>query len=117
VDGHLGVALAVSNLDTTRSRERMQRVITLLEAALGQLHNQVHQAEGSLLEATSLLRQQIDPRAEEVAGCEFNLSDSLLDPPYGPALGWRGSFPLGGRLMLNPESDPYPSSRCGRVAN
>jgi len=61
MDEHLGVALAVSNLGSTRSREWMYRVITLLEAALGQLHNQVPEAQGTLLEATSLLRQQIDP--------------------------------------------------------
>jgi LuxR family transcriptional regulator, maltose regulon positive regulatory protein len=32
-------------------------VITLLEAALGQLHNPLHPAQGVLLEAASLLRQ------------------------------------------------------------
>src|SRR5271168_2858393 len=55
-----GQTLAVSNLGSTRSREWMHRVITLLEAALDQIHNQV-QAQGTLLEAASLLRQQIDP--------------------------------------------------------
>src|SRR5580692_8958720 len=63
MEGHLGESLAVSNLGTSRSREWMHRVITLLEAALGQLHNQVHPAQSRLLEATSLLRQQIDPPA------------------------------------------------------
>jgi AraC-like DNA-binding protein len=53
----------VSKLGATRSREWMHRVISLLEAAVGQLHNQVHPAQDSLLEATSLLRQQIDPPA------------------------------------------------------
>jgi AraC family transcriptional regulator len=68
MDEHLGVAMAVSNLGSTRSREWMHRVITLLEAALGQLHNQVPQAQGTLLEAASLLRQQIDPpTAREVS--------------------------------------------------
>jgi AraC family transcriptional regulator len=47
----------------TISREWMQRVISLLEAAVGQLHGEVHPAQGSLLEATSLLRRQIDPPA------------------------------------------------------
>ena len=61
MEGHLGVALAVSNLGTTRSHEWMHQAIALLEAALGQLHNQVHPALGALLEAASLLRQQIDP--------------------------------------------------------
>ena len=63
MEGHFGETLAVSNLGTTRSREWMHQVITLLEAALGQLHNQVHTAQGTLLEAASLLRQQIDPPA------------------------------------------------------
>jgi AraC family transcriptional regulator len=63
VDGHLEETLAVSKLDAMRSREWMHRVISLLEIAVGQLHNQVHPAQGTLLEATSLLRQQIDPPA------------------------------------------------------
>jgi len=67
VDGHLGETLAVSSLGTTRSREWMHRVIMLLEAALGQLHNQVHPAQGTLLEAASLLRKQIDPEVAEAA--------------------------------------------------
>src|ERR1700689_990830 len=59
----------ISNLNATRSCEWMHRVISLLEAAVGQLHNQVHPAQGTLLEATSLLRQQIDPpAAREVPG-------------------------------------------------
>jgi len=67
VDGHLGETLAVSSLGTTRSREWMHRVITLLEAALDQLHNQVHPAQRALLEAASLLRKQIDPEVAEAA--------------------------------------------------
>jgi AraC family transcriptional regulator len=63
MDGHHGETLAVSTLGATRSREWMHRVISLLEVAVGQLHSQVHPAQGSLLEATSLLRQQIDPPA------------------------------------------------------
>jgi LuxR family transcriptional regulator, maltose regulon positive regulatory protein len=39
----------------------MHRVITLLEAAVGQLHNPLHPAQGTLVEAALLLRQQIDP--------------------------------------------------------
>jgi AraC family transcriptional regulator len=58
-----GETLAVSNLRAKRSREWMHRVITLLEAALGQLHNHRHPAQGTLLEAASLLRQQIEPPA------------------------------------------------------
>jgi AraC family transcriptional regulator len=68
MDGHLKETLAESNLSATRSRECMHRVISLLEAAVGQLHDQVHPAQGTLLEAASLLRQQIDPpAAREVA--------------------------------------------------
>jgi AraC family transcriptional regulator len=63
MDGHLADTPAVSKLGATRSREWMHRVISLLEIAAGQLHNQVHPARGTLLEATSLLRQQIDPPA------------------------------------------------------
>jgi AraC family transcriptional regulator len=69
MDGLLGETLAVSTLGATRSREWMHRVISLLEAAVGQLPNQVHPAQGTLLEATSLLRQHIDPpAAREVPG-------------------------------------------------
>jgi AraC family transcriptional regulator len=60
---HLGQTLAVSNLDMTRSRELIHRVIVLLEAALGHLHDPPHPAQGALLEAASMLRQQIDPPA------------------------------------------------------
>jgi AraC family transcriptional regulator len=63
MEGHLGAAPAVSNRGIMRSREWMHEVITLLEAALGQFHNEVHPAHGTLLEAASLLRQQIDPPA------------------------------------------------------
>jgi AraC family transcriptional regulator len=63
VDGNLGETLLASNFSATRSREWMHRVVTLLEVAVGQLHSQVHSAHVTLLEATSLLRQQIDPPA------------------------------------------------------
>jgi AraC family transcriptional regulator len=63
MDGQLEATLAVSNHDTMRSRVWMHRVISLLEAAVHQLHNQVHPAQGPLLEAASLLRQQVDPPA------------------------------------------------------
>jgi AraC-like DNA-binding protein len=63
MEGHLEEMLAVLNLGATRSREWIHRVITLLEAAVGQLHEQEHPAQGTLLEAASLLRQQIHPPA------------------------------------------------------
>ena len=67
MDGHLGETPAVSKLGAARSREWVHQVISLLEAAVGQLHDQVHRAQGKLLEATSLLRQQIDPPAAREA--------------------------------------------------
>jgi AraC family transcriptional regulator len=61
-------SLPVLKLGATRSREWMHRVITLLEAAVGQLHDREHPAQDTLLEAASLLRQQAHPpAAEEVA--------------------------------------------------
>jgi AraC family transcriptional regulator len=63
MDGHHGETLAASTLGAARSLEWMHRVISLLEAAVGQLPNSVHPAQGTLLEATSLLRQQMDPPA------------------------------------------------------
>ena len=69
IDVPLGEKLAILNLGTTRSREWMHRIISLIDAAVGQLHGQAHPAEGKLLEATSLLRLQIDPpAAREVCG-------------------------------------------------
>ena len=49
--------------NTMRSREWMHEVISLLEAAVGQLHDQEHPAQSTLLEAASLLRQQVHPTA------------------------------------------------------
>jgi AraC family transcriptional regulator len=63
MDGQLGEMLTASTLGAPQSLEWMHRVISLLEAAVGQLPNQVHPAQVTLLEATSLLRQQIDPPA------------------------------------------------------
>jgi AraC family transcriptional regulator len=63
MEAHLGEKLAVANLGATRSHAWMHRVITLLEAAVGQLHNQQHLAQGTLREAASLLRQQTVPPA------------------------------------------------------
>jgi AraC family transcriptional regulator len=63
MEGPLGETLAVSNLGRAQRRECVHRVIALLESALGQFHNQLHPALGTLLEAASLLRQQVDPPA------------------------------------------------------
>jgi AraC-like DNA-binding protein len=53
----------VSTLGATRSFEWMHRLNSLLEAAVGQLHDQEHPAQSTLLEAASLLRQQVHPSA------------------------------------------------------
>jgi AraC family transcriptional regulator len=63
MEGYLEETLTVSELGATRSREWMHRVITLLEAAVGQLHDHEQLAQGTLLEAASLLRQQVHPPA------------------------------------------------------
>jgi AraC family transcriptional regulator len=69
MDGHFEETQALTRPGATRSHEWVQQVISLLEAAVDQLHNQVHPAQSTLLEATSLLRQQIDPPAAgEAAG-------------------------------------------------
>jgi AraC family transcriptional regulator len=54
-------ARAVSMPGPTRSHEWMHRVVNLLEVAVGQLYDPKHPAQDTLLEATSLLRQQIQP--------------------------------------------------------
>jgi AraC family transcriptional regulator len=53
-----------------RSHEWMHRVISLLEAAVAHLHNQVHPAQGALIEAASLLRQQVDYAPAKIASDE-----------------------------------------------
>jgi AraC family transcriptional regulator len=63
MDGYLEGTLAVSKLGVTRPRKWMHRVISLLDAAVGQLHGQGHPAQDTLLEAASLLRQQVHPPA------------------------------------------------------
>jgi AraC family transcriptional regulator len=63
MEGHVEETLEVSTPGATRPREWMHRVIRLLEAAVGQLHEQEHAAQSTLLEAASLLRQQVHPTA------------------------------------------------------
>ena len=63
MEGHFEKTVALSALGASRSREWMHRVISLLEAAVGQLHGQEHPAQGTLLEAASLLRRQVHPPA------------------------------------------------------
>jgi AraC family transcriptional regulator len=61
MEAHLEDPPAMSKPNPTRSREWMHRVMKLLEAAVSQLHDLQHPAHGALLEAASLVRQQIHP--------------------------------------------------------
>jgi len=53
---------AISELSTTGPREWVRRVITLLDAAVGEL-NRDHSAKDTILQAASLLREQTDSQA------------------------------------------------------
>ena len=53
---------AIWELSTRGPREWVQRVITLLDAAVGEL-NQDHSAKDTILQAASLLREQTDSQA------------------------------------------------------
>jgi len=68
MEGHLEETLAVSNLDASRSCEWVRRVISLLDDAVRQLHPSEEVAQGTVLEAASLLRKQIAPAHELAEG-------------------------------------------------
>jgi DNA-binding NarL/FixJ family response regulator len=78
----------VPTLGTMRSREWMHQVISLLEAAVGQLQDPEHPAQGAMLEAASLMRRQVHPA---VAG----------ELPYGKErlLAWQGTRTLRHRVQ------------------
>jgi AraC-like DNA-binding protein len=57
--------LAVSTITLGRSQDWVHHVIRLLDAAMHQLYGKEKTAQGTLLEAASLLRQQIDPPAPQ----------------------------------------------------
>jgi AraC-like DNA-binding protein len=61
MEAHLEGTPAASTLGATRSSEWTHRIMGLLEAAVDQLHDLEHPAQGTLLEAASLLRLQIRP--------------------------------------------------------
>jgi AraC family transcriptional regulator len=63
-NGQFGNALAVSSQSTKLPCDWMRRLSTLVEAALDQLSNHLHPAQRTLLEAASLLREQIEPAKE-----------------------------------------------------
>jgi AraC family transcriptional regulator len=67
MEAHLEDTLTVSKLDSQRSREWMHRMMRLLEAAVDQLRDVQHPAQGTLLEAASLLSEQILPRPADDA--------------------------------------------------
>ena len=48
-------------------REWVKRVMTLLDAAIGELNRDEHPAKCTVLQAASLLREQIDPQAAAAA--------------------------------------------------
>jgi AraC family transcriptional regulator len=54
---------ATWDVSASRPREWVKRVMTLLDAAIGELHSQEHPAKCTVLQAASLLREQIDPQA------------------------------------------------------
>jgi AraC family transcriptional regulator len=79
MDGQLGETLAVSQtgrkLGQSRSGNWMHDVIALLDAAIVHLHRE-QAAHGAILEATSLLRRQVDP--QPVEGAAEDGKQSLL---------------------------------------
>jgi AraC family transcriptional regulator len=56
--------LAIAKRTARRSREWMRRVLTLLDEAVRQLQPSEEVAQGTVLEAASLLRKQIEPAQE-----------------------------------------------------
>jgi AraC family transcriptional regulator len=60
---YVGESPAGSEVAAAQSHEWMHRVIGLIEVAVGQLHDQEHPVHGMLLEASSLLRQEVRPPA------------------------------------------------------
>jgi AraC-like DNA-binding protein len=67
MEAHFEDMQAASTLGAARSREWTHRMMGLLEAAVGQLQDLKHPAQGTLLEAASLLRLQIRPPLAEDA--------------------------------------------------
>ena len=61
MEAHLEDTLAATTLGAMPSRDWTYRMMGLLEAAVGHLHDLKHPAQRALLEAASLLRLQIRP--------------------------------------------------------
>ncbi len=64
---HTGGVGAIWELSTRRPREWVKHVMTLLDAAIGELDREEHPAKCTVLQAASLLREQIDPKAAAAA--------------------------------------------------
>jgi len=62
VDSQFGDIPELVKLGASRSREWLQHAIALLDQAVHQLHQPGHAARGAILEATSLLRREIEPK-------------------------------------------------------
>ena len=69
--------LAIAKLSARRSREWVRHVLTLLDEAVHQLQPSEEVAQGTILEATSLLRKQID-------------SEPAQELPDGAGVYWPG---------------------------
>src|SRR5258708_38383309 len=67
----VGETQAGPKIGQSRSGDWMHHVIALLDAAIGHLH-QEQPAHGAILEATSLLRRQVDPQPVEGAADDGN---------------------------------------------
>lgn len=61
---------ALWELSARRPREWVKRVVTLLDAAIDELNREEHPAKCTLIQAASLLREQIDPQAAAAASDE-----------------------------------------------
>jgi AraC-like DNA-binding protein len=57
--------LAVATMTLRRSQDWVHHVINLLDAAMHQLYRKEKSAQGTILQAASLLRQQLDPPAPQ----------------------------------------------------
>jgi hypothetical protein len=64
---HPGGIGAIWELSTRQTREWAKRVMTLLDAAMGELNGEEHPAKCTVLQASSLLREHIDPHAAAAA--------------------------------------------------
>jgi AraC family transcriptional regulator len=59
--------LAVSTITLGRSQDWVHHIINLLDAAMHQLYREEKTAQGTILKAASLLRNQIDPEVAQAA--------------------------------------------------